>query len=810
MKRVLLTAIDAALINLAVLCALWLRFDGRVPPNYLHTFLIVTPFHTTLVLLILHIWKVNRSLWRYAGIPTAISLLQALTLEHFVAFIANGVLTPHPFPRSVIILSWILSVGLFAGSRFFWKLYRGGILIPARRKGRRILIAGAGDIGAVVARELQRVEMGNGYPVGFADDDPHKKGRMIENLEVLGTTFDIPRLIREKQIDEVIVAAPSAPSRLMRQIFEYGLKAGIWVRTVPSLANFIEGKGALRQVREVSIEDLLGRDPVQIDQEGIESFLSNKRILVTGAGGSIGSELCRQIFRFRPSRLIALDHDENRLTYLGIELTAQDPTLDLLLVVGDIRDEKGMDALTEQHRPHVIFHAAAHKHVPLLEDRPREAIRNNIQGTLNVARAAQKYEAEAMVLISTDKAVDPTNVMGASKRGCELIIQALGQNSKTVLTAVRFGNVMGSQGSVIPIFRRQLAKGGPLTVTHPLARRYFMTVPEAAQLVLQAASFGRSGDIFILDMGEQVRILDVARQLIQLSGLEPDVDIPIVFTGLRPGEKLEEELLTDGERVRTTRHAKVFRCNLESTDPQKTLARVQDLIAKAEKMSTVELKGLLNQLVPEYQPNAVLAPLPDKEPEKRGESEPGASPQDSDLKPSLSGIRNDQAPPWSDRILAGLGLMTLGPPLIIMLSMRRLLGPEDVLLIREVRVGADRRGEERRRPTGWAPIDRRYQDRRHRNLGGRPYSAFRIRFRPGHGPRWIRPLDRWMRSVKAGALPGLLNVLRGHATLADLYPGRPMPHDIEIHDYKGNGDGDPAEHSSHGPAIPESQRRRLT
>jgi FlaA1/EpsC-like NDP-sugar epimerase len=637
------------------------------------------------------------------------------------------------------------------------------------------LIAGAGDIGAMAAREIRRGQNGRGFAVGFVDDDPRKQGRRIENLEVMGTTFDIPRLIKEYKIDEILVAAPSAPSRLLRQIYEHGMKAGIRVSTVPSLADFIEGKGALRQVRDVSIEDLLGRDPVQIDQGKIESFLSRKRILVTGAGGSIGSELCRQIARFHPSRLIALDHDENRLAYLGVELTQHDPTLDLLLVVGDIRDWAGIRDLTEDQRPQVIFHAAAHKHVPLLEGRPREAIRNNVQGTLNVARAAQACRAEAMVLISTDKAVDPTNVMGASKRVCELIVQALGQTQgpegTPIFSAVRFGNVMGSEGSVIPIFRRQLAQGGPLTVTHPDARRYFMTVAEASQLVLQAASLGKSGDVFILDMGEQVRILDVARQLIRLSGLEPEKDIPIVFIGLRPGEKLEEDILTDRERVRTTRHAKVFRCNLDPVPAEEILSKVGHIVDAADSASPAELKNHLRNMVPEFRSEISPPPLPESVPSL--EEEAGEVPAEVQEVADLGVGAHTKGPSLTDRVLAGAVLLTIGIPVALLFGIRRLLGPRDVVLVREVRVGQDRRVKERRKTSGWAPIDRRFKDRRRRNMGGMPYTAYRFRFQGVPHAAWLRKVDDALRALGAEAIPGFLNVLRGNANLTDLYPGRP-------------------------------------
>ncbi|MCA9729653.1 MAG: polysaccharide biosynthesis protein, partial [Candidatus Eisenbacteria bacterium] len=612
-KLILLNLIDTVLLNAAVLAALALRFDGELMPAraYVARLVPLAPFYTLGVLLLMNLSGVNQALWRYAGIPTFLKITRTLFVSFFLLFFLNLIPAAQPFPKSVVILSWLLATILILASRIAWKILRN----PMRRTpagSRRLLIAGAGDVGATLAVELQRRQNIELVPIGFVDDDPTKLGRRIEDLPVLGATIDLPRLIDERRIQEVMIAAPSAPARLVRQIVSYCQEAGVSCRTVPALTDFVVGKGALGQVRDVQIEDLLGRDPVSIDFEGITERIRGRTVLVTGAAGSIGSELCRQLARFAPRHLIALDHAENPLTYLGLELSEHHPDLAVTYAVGDVKDEFGVDEVFRTQRPDFVFHAAAHKHVNLLERAPREAILNNVMGTRNVARAAAAHGTRNFVLVSTDKAVNPTNVMGASKRACEMVLQAMASSHEaTRYSAVRFGNVLGSEGSVLPIFRRQLAGGGPLTVTHPEARRYFMTIPEASQLVIQAGLLGESGDVFVLDMGEQVRIVDVAEQLIRLSGLRPGIDIAIRFVGLRPGEKLEEELLTDSEQTRVTKHAKIFRWELDPVNPAETEAKVDRLISSAYHASVPELKTGLADLVPEYR-QIEVAKLPEE------------------------------------------------------------------------------------------------------------------------------------------------------------------------------------------------------
>ncbi|MFB3907870.1 MAG: polysaccharide biosynthesis protein [Candidatus Eisenbacteria bacterium] len=753
-RILLLNLLDALLINGAVLIALLLRFDGRIPVEYLHRYVEVSYFATIAGLLFLNLFHVHRTLWRYVGLPTALSILNALTLGFGVFYLVNLLIQPQPLPRSVIILSWILTIALVLGTRASYRL----LVSPVRRgprTGRRILIVGAGDIGAMVARELERTVAYPGHPIGFVDDDPGKMGARIEGLQVLGTTFDLPRLIHEKEVGEVLIAAPSAPGRLLRQVVRVCLESGIACRTVPALSDYIEGRGALDQVREVRIEDLLGREPISIDLPGIRQRIAGSVVLVTGAGGSIGSELCRQIARFAPARLVLLDHNENNLTYLGLELREAHPSLDVLHVVGDIKDEIGLHELLVELSPNLVFHAAAHKHVNLLETRPREAILNNILGTRNVARACEAAGVETMILISTDKAVNPTNVMGASKRACEMLLQALSSRSRTTFVAVRFGNVIGSEGSVLPIFRRQLARGGPLTVTHPHARRYFMTIPEASQLVIQAALLGQSGDIFILDMGEQVRILDVARQLIRLSGLEPDRDVRIDFVGLRPGEKLEEEILTKAETTRTTRHAKIFRCELDPVDTPRFEKEVEQLIRLAAHAPAGEIRAGLQLLVPEFREIPPPA-LPSLAPAEATEAE--------------SPLYSTASEPTGKRLLdvmaAATSLVLLAIPAAAAWGLLHLAGSGQVVFEAETRIGRNRRCADRRSQESRVGIDRRNADRRKKRLPGRPFVTYRLRLeRSTSSSPLQRRFAAWIAAAHLDRVLYLWNVLRGDMSL---------------------------------------------
>ncbi|MBD3163474.1 MAG: NAD-dependent epimerase/dehydratase family protein [Candidatus Eisenbacteria bacterium] len=770
-RIILLNVIDALLLNGAVLLALLLRFDGHVPEAYLQRYLEVFYVITLAGLFFLNLFKVHRTLWRYIGLPTALSVANALTLAFGSVYLLNLFLRPQVLPRSVLVLSWILAIGLILGLRLLGRLLQS----PTRRSsrtGRRVLIVGAGDVGVMVARELSRTLSYAGYPIGFVDDDPNKQHARIENLEVIGTTFDLPRLIEERRVGEVIIAAASAPPRLIRQVVRVCLECRIGCRRVPALADYIEGRAALDQVREIRIEDLLGRGPIEIDLPGIRQRLSGSTVLVTGAGGSIGSELCRQIARFSPGRLVILDHNENSLTYLGLELRENDPALDVVHVVGDIKDAEGMLQLLEEIRPDLVFHAAAHKHVNLLEARPREAILNNVLGTRNVARACDRAKVRNLVLISTDKAVNPSSVMGASKRVCEMLLQGFSRRSETTMTAVRFGNVIGSEGSVLPIFRRQLARGGPLTVTHPEARRYFMTIPEASQLVIQSALIGQPGDVFILDMGEPVRILDVARQLIRLSGMVPDRDVSIAFIGLRPGEKLSEELLTHQERTRTTRHEKIFRCELEAVDPEWIEREAEEMIQRASGETATEIRARLRRVVPEYLPEKP-EPLPREEPVK-APATTGPAPH------PLPAISEPLPKRLADVIAAGTSLALLAVPTFFAWVLVQVSGPATVTFRSEVRIGRNRRRADRRRGAGAVGIDRRETDRRRLALPGRPFVTYRVVLDPGGRANPLQKgIYRFVRRFHLDRILYLWNVLKGEMSLVG-----PSAHLVESETWK--------------------------
>lgn len=562
-RTVLLRVIDVIITVGTPFIAFVIRFalDGReVPAQYVATLVRALPLIISARLLIYWACGLYSQLWRYASIPELGRLLGAVSLDS-VAWATIIYLLPNQgFPRSVFVISWFLNVAGLGMVRLAVRL-RHDLLVLARRAEqarRRTLIVGAGDAGVLLAKEYAKHPELDATLVGFLDDDLAKQNLRVAGKPVLGTRGDLDWVVRRYRVTHMVIAMPSAGGRVVRELVEAGRKLGLHVKTVPGIYELVSGSVSVSQIRDVQIEDLLGREEVKLDLEAIAAYLTNEVVLVTGAGGSIGSELCRQVARFQPRQLLLLGHGENSIYDIHLELRETHPELELRPIIADIQDETRIRQVFEQFRPGVVFHAAAHKHVPLMEENPAEAIKNNIFGTLHVAKSADEFGAKRFVLISTDKAVNPTSVMGATKRAAECIIQSLNAQSETAFVAVRFGNVLGSRGSVIPLFRRQIAAGGPVTVTHPEMMRYFMTIPEAVQLVIQAASMGEGGEVFVLDMGEPVRIVDLARDLIRLSGFEPDVDIPIVFTGIRPGEKLLEELLTAEEGAEATRHERIY------------------------------------------------------------------------------------------------------------------------------------------------------------------------------------------------------------------------------------------------------------
>lgn len=559
-----LILIDAVLVNIALYLALIIRFDGyvEIPAQFMESFYSLAPVFTVIAISCFYALGLYKRLWQYASIGELVVIISAVSIAAAVKvsvtyFIMEG--GRLPLPRGVIVLDWMLNVLLIGGSRLGWRLFRDyGLNLNQPKGGKPILIVGAGDAGVLVAKELKNHFNGQINLVGFVDDDPAKQDLKILGVPVLGTRHDIPDLVKRYNIQEIILAIPSAEGKVKREIVDICYETEAEVKTLPGMYDLIEGNVTVNQIRDVQVEDLLGREPVKVDLESISQYLHGQVVLVTGAGGSIGSELCRQILKFSPKKLLLLDICENNVYDIELELKKNSPHAELYPLVKDIRDREAIEQVFKLYRPDVVFHAAAHKHVPLMEANPEEAIKNNVMGTYNVARAADLFGAKKFVLISTDKAVNPTSVMGASKRVAEMVIQHLDKTSATNFVAVRFGNVLGSRGSVVPLFKKQIAEGGPVTVTHEDMVRYFMTIPEAVQLVIQAGAMAKGGEIFILDMGEPVKIMDLAKSLIKLSGFEPGEDIEIVITGIRPGEKLYEELLTDEEGVNATTHKRIF------------------------------------------------------------------------------------------------------------------------------------------------------------------------------------------------------------------------------------------------------------
>jgi FlaA1/EpsC-like NDP-sugar epimerase len=484
------------------------------------------------------------------------------------------------------------------GFRFYHEFTRG--VTDAR--GARVLIVGAGDVGEAVLREILRSSSTAYDVVGFLDDDPAKVKHRIHGVEVLGPPETIRETCESLEADEVLIALPGASPKRIRALVEQCAGMALRFRTIPAVTDLIEGRVQVSQIRAVDIADLLGRDPVCLDTDAIGKELTGRRILVTGAGGSIGSEMCRQITRFCPDRLILVEQAENNLFEIHRELVQDHPELDIVPLVADICDETRLRAIFDEHRPHSVFHAAAHKHVPMMELNPGEAIKNNVVGTRVVAVTAAEFDVQKMVMISTDKAVNPTSIMGCTKRVAEMFVQQFGGRCRIQFVTVRFGNVLGSSGSVIPIFERQIAAGGPVTVTHPDMTRYFMTIPEAAQLVLQAGTMGHGGEIYVLDMGEPVKIVDLAYNMITLSGLRPDEDIEIVFSGTRPGEKLFEELLVDGEHVMPTSHPKIAIWKSRPEDWKALTQAIEHLVALADGGTPGQIREQLARIVPEYRP----------------------------------------------------------------------------------------------------------------------------------------------------------------------------------------------------------------
>jgi len=608
LNRSLRTVLDITVLSLAYWLAFLFRFELQITHAGASVLLLSWPYVVAIQYGALTAFGVPRMAWRYVSMMDTVRVLVAMSCGGVVLFVLRLLapltgLSSLIVPLGVLAMDFVLAFVGLVGVRAAWRL-RSEVRARKRRKvegeRHRVLLIGAGEAGVMVCREIMnRPDLGL-LPVGFIDDNPAKLGTHIAGLQVLGATKHVGELAERVRAKRAIIAIANASGSEMRRITEHCREAGLDTKIIPGIYEIVGAKVNLSRIREVAIEDLLGREPVSLDESIIGSTIRSRVVLITGAGGSIGSELCRQVCRFGPERLVLVERFENALFEIHRELAAAFPHVPIEPRVGDVCDATRMEQIFQASRPFVVFHAAAHKHVPMMEWNPGEAVKNNVGGTRTVAELADRHGVERFVLVSTDKAVNPTSVMGATKRVAEIFVQSLSQRSSTRFVIVRFGNVLGSAGSVVPIFRSQIAAGGPVTVTHPDMTRYFMTIPEASQLVLQAGAMGSGGEIFILDMGEPVRIVDLARDLITLSGLRPDEDVEICFSGVRPGEKLFEELATDAEHADKTKHPKVFVGRIRPHDWNLVLAGVGNLLATATEKDAEHVRVALGELVPEY------------------------------------------------------------------------------------------------------------------------------------------------------------------------------------------------------------------
>jgi FlaA1/EpsC-like NDP-sugar epimerase len=601
--------LDLSVLAGAFTLAYLLRFDFDLPDQQITNFFVQMSFVVPFQFVVMRFCGVHRFIWRYIGVTETNRIVRSLALASLPLLLVRWLFAGNPafpvVPQSIIVLDFFLSAVGTLGIRLLRReIYENMRLAKnlenaATSERKSVLLIGAGRAGVMTLNELKTGYRLNYDVKGFIDDNPLRQNSIIGGVKVLGTTEDIPRLVRGLSIDHVIITIAQLSSRDMRRIVEICETAKIKIKTIPALSDLLEEKVIVSRIRDVEVEDLLGRLPVELDRQSINEFLAEKTVLITGAGGSIGSEIVRQLLNCRPRKLILVERSEFALFNIENEIRQMSPDCEISAVIADIGDA---DRLTQdfcEHRPQIVFHAAAHKHVPLMEVNCVEALKNNTLGTNLVGLAAAQHDAEAFVLISTDKAVNPTSVMGASKRIAELVVQDLNRRFSTKFVAVRFGNVMNSTGSVIPIFRDQIRRGGPVTVTHPEMQRFFMTIPEASQLVLQAGAIGKGGEIFILDMGEPVKIYDLARDMIRLSGLELDQDIEIICTGIRPGEKLFEELETGGEKLVKTVHPKIFNGQIAAYPSYKVVRALNEIENLCRFSNDQKIRSFINDFLPE-------------------------------------------------------------------------------------------------------------------------------------------------------------------------------------------------------------------
>lgn len=607
-RRIFLMCYDMLAVFAASMLALLLRFDfhmENIPDEYINEVWKALPYMLVIMLAVFWSLRLYSSLWSYAGALEMMYVVSACMIDTLLSaavILVRNWGDMYPVPRSFYILYGLFLLILVMGCRYSYRGIRA--IRTMRRNGvyqRNVLIIGAGDAGNQLIKEIKNSRFVKKRVVGVIDDDAAKIGNYIHGTKVVGDRNAILEKAQELHAHEIIVAMPSASPKQMKEILDICKETGCELKRLPGIYQLVNGEVSISKLKDVDVNDLLGREPITVDLESIMGYVSGKTIMVTGGGGSIGSELCRQIAGHHPKRLIIVDIYENTTYDIQNELKVKFPDLDLVVLIASVRNTNRMNYIFETYQPEIIYHAAAHKHVPLMEDSPNEAIKNNVLGTWKIVQAADRYHVKRFVMISTDKAVNPTNIMGASKRICEMIIQTYNRRSKTEYVAVRFGNVLGSNGSVIPLFKKQIERGGPVTVTHPDIVRYFMTIPEAVSLVLQAGAYAKGGEIFVLDMGEPVRILDLAKNLILLSGHKPDEDIPIVFTGLRPGEKLYEEMLMEEEGLQETANNLIHIGKPIEMDEECFLEQLQELkeyvVTEPE-----DIREWVKRIVPTYHP----------------------------------------------------------------------------------------------------------------------------------------------------------------------------------------------------------------
>lgn len=609
MSRVaVLIILDIITVLIASFGALYIRYDFRISnieDIYMHRWSFLLPFLVVLTILVYFAWRLYKSVWRYASANELINIVGA-TSTMAAAQVLLCVVTKHTMPTGYYLLFWFLMTVGTCGVRFSYRILR---LINSKRRSLRhkdsvnVLLIGAGAAGNAILKEIESSQYVNLNVKCIIDDGPGCHGKYMRGIPIVGGRDKIMDAVGQYAIDEIIMAIPSVSNQIKKEFLEICKETGCKIRTLPGMYQLINDEVSIAKLRDVNIEDLLGRDPIRTNLDEVMGYVGGKVVMVTGGGGSIGSELCRQVASHNPKQLIIVDIYENNAYEIQQELRRKHPELNLEVLIASVRNTKRIHNIFETYRPNVVYHAAAHKHVPLMEDSPNEAIKNNVMGTFKTAQAAAKYGVERFVLISTDKAVNPTNIMGASKRMCEMVIQMMNQKSDTNFVAVRFGNVLGSNGSVIPLFKQQIAAGGPVTVTDPNIIRYFMTIPEAVSLVLQAGAYAKGGEIFVLDMGEPVKIVDLATNLIKLSGYKPGEDIEIKFTGLRPGEKMYEELLMSEEGLQKTDNKMIFIGKPIDFDVDVFEKQLLQLQEDARNERTEDIRKRVKEIVTTYQYN---------------------------------------------------------------------------------------------------------------------------------------------------------------------------------------------------------------